>query len=47
MIERIHYAPRSGATYEPSLDILLLALSRLRACNDSLDALVLIDRCPT
>ena len=45
-MERIHYAPRSGATHEPSLDILVPALVRLRECKDSMDALVLIDSLP-
>ncbi|MGY4289155.1 hypothetical protein ACVWXO_008375 [Bradyrhizobium sp. LM2.7] len=45
-MERIQYAPRQGATYEPSLDILVPALARLRECRDSLDALVLIDSLP-
>lgn len=46
VIERIQYAPRQGATYEPSLDILVPALARLRECETSLDALVLIDSLP-
>src|SRR4051794_34330424 len=46
MIERIQYAPRQGATYEPSLDVLVPALARLRNCTDSLATLVLIDSLP-
>lgn len=45
-MERIQYAPRQGATFEPSLDILVPALARLRDCNDSIDTLVLIDSLP-
>ncbi|MDA9433519.1 hypothetical protein XH88_17310 [Bradyrhizobium sp. CCBAU 51627] len=45
-MERIQYAPRRGATYEPSLDILVPALARLRECQTSIDALVLIDSLP-
>jgi len=45
-IERVHYHPREGATYEAPLDILLPALMRLRTCNDSLKALVLVDSLP-
>lgn len=45
-MERIQYAPRQGATYEPSLDILVPALAKLRECTTSLDALVLIDSLP-
>lgn len=45
-MERIQYAPRQGATYEPSLDILVPALAGLRECRDSLDVLVLIDTLP-
>lgn len=45
-MERIQYAPRQGATYEPSLDILVPALARLRECENSIDALVLIDSLP-
>jgi hypothetical protein len=44
--ERIQYAPRSGATYEPPLDVLIPALMKLRTCEDSLSALVLIDSLP-
>lgn len=46
MMERIQYAPRQGATYEPSLDILVPALARLRECRNSIDAFVLIDSLP-
>ena len=35
-LPRIHYAPRSGATYEAPLDILIPALMKLRECDDSL-----------
>lgn len=45
-IPRIHYQPRDGATYEAPLDILIPALTRLRECNDSLKALVLVDSLP-
>lgn len=45
-IDRIHYQPRQGATYEAPLDILIPALMKLRECNDSLKALVLIDSLP-
>jgi hypothetical protein len=45
-IDRIHYRPREGATYEAPLDILIPALMRLRTCNDSLKALVLLDSLP-
>ncbi|KRQ16852.1 hypothetical protein AOQ71_04285 [Bradyrhizobium manausense] len=46
MIERIQYAPRQGATYEPSLDILVPALAKLRECEGTLSALVLLDGLP-
>ena len=45
-LPQIHYRPRQGATYEPSLDVLVPALSRLRACHDSLKTLVLLDSLP-
>lgn len=45
-MERIQYAPRQGATYEPSLDILVPALAKLRECRDSIDTFVLIDSLP-
>ena len=45
-IDRIHYRPREGATYEAPLDILIPALMKLRECNDSLKALVLVDSLP-
>jgi len=45
-IDRIHYRPREGATYEAPLDILIPALMKLRTCNDSLKALVLVDSLP-
>jgi hypothetical protein len=44
--ERIHYAPRSAATYEAPLDILIPALMKLRECDDSLKTLVLLDSLP-
>lgn len=44
--ERIHYAPRSGATFEAPLDILIPALAKLRQCDDSLETLVLMDSLP-
>jgi hypothetical protein len=46
VIERIHYHPRQGATYEPPLDVLMPALMKLRECNDSLKVLVLVDSLP-
>jgi hypothetical protein len=45
-IDRVHYRPREGATYEAPLDILIPALMKLRTCNDSLKALVLLDSLP-
>jgi hypothetical protein len=45
-IDRVHYRPREGATYEAPLDILIPALMRLRECDDSLKALVLLDSLP-
>jgi hypothetical protein len=45
-IDRIHYRPREGATYEAPIDILIPALMKLRTCNDSLKALVLLDSLP-
>lgn len=45
-VERIHYAPRSAASYEAPLDILIPALAKLRACDNSLKTLVLIDSLP-
>jgi hypothetical protein len=45
-LPRIHYAPRSGASYEAPLDILIPALMRLRGCQDNLSTLVLIDSLP-
>jgi hypothetical protein len=45
-VERIHCAPRSGASYEAPLDVLIPALMRLRKCDDSLSALVLIESLP-
>ena len=46
VIERIHYQPRTSASFEVPLDILIPALMKLRACNDSLKALVLVDSLP-
>lgn len=46
MIERVQYAPRQGVTFEPSLDVLIPALERLRACRDKMDVLVLTDQVP-
>jgi len=43
---RIHYQPRGSASYEAPLDILIPALMKLRECDDSLKALVLIDSLP-
>lgn len=45
-MERIQYAPRQGVTFEPSLDILVPALAKLRACRDSMDVLILTDNVP-
>jgi hypothetical protein len=45
-VPRIHYQPRGAATFEPPLDILIPALMKLRECNDSLKALVLVDSLP-
>lgn len=45
-MERIQYAPRQGVTFEPSLDVLIPALERLRACRDEMDVLVLTDQVP-
>jgi hypothetical protein len=45
-LPRIHYHPRESAAYEAPLDILIPALLRLRQCNDSLKALVLLDSLP-
>jgi hypothetical protein len=45
-VPRIHYRPREGASYEAPLDILIPALMKLRTCNDSLKALVLVDSLP-
>ncbi|SHG73119.1 hypothetical protein SAMN05444169_3862 [Bradyrhizobium erythrophlei] len=44
--ERIHYAPRSGATYEAPLDNLIPALMKLRDCENSLQTLILNDSLP-
>jgi hypothetical protein len=45
-LPRVHYQPRESATYEAPLDILIPAMMKLRACTDSLKALVLIDSLP-
>lgn len=45
-LPRMHYRPRQGATYETPLDILIPALMKMRECDDSLKALVLIDSLP-
>lgn len=45
-LPRIHYQPRGAATYEAPLDILVPAMMKLRECDDSLKALVLIDSLP-
>jgi hypothetical protein len=45
-LPRIHYAPRSGASYEAPLDILIPALMKLRTCDDSLKTLILVDSLP-
>jgi hypothetical protein len=45
-VPRIHYQPRQSASYEAPLDILIPALMKLRECNDSLKALVLMDSLP-
>lgn len=45
-LPRIHYQPRGAATYEAPLDILIPALMKLRACDDSLKTLVLLDSLP-
>lgn len=45
-LPRMHYQPRGAATYEAPLDVLIPALMRLRACDDSLKALVLVDSLP-
>lgn len=45
-MERIQYAPRGAVQFEPNLDILVPALAKLRECQTSIDALVLIDSLP-
>jgi hypothetical protein len=45
-LPRIHYQSRGSATYEAPLDILIPALMKMRECDDSLKALVLIDSLP-
>lgn len=46
MIERVQYAPRSGATFEASTDVLIPALMKLKACRDKMDVLILTDQLP-
>jgi hypothetical protein len=45
-LPRIHYTPRTSASYEAPLDILIPALMKLRMCDDSLKTLVLLDSLP-
>jgi hypothetical protein len=45
-VPRIHYRPREAATYEAPLDILIPALMKLRECDNSVKALVLVDSLP-
>ncbi len=45
-LPRIHYQPRSGASYEAPIDLLVPALMRMRNCKDSLQMLVLLDMLP-
>jgi hypothetical protein len=45
-LPRLHYRPREGASYEAPLDILVPALMKMRECDDSLKALVLVDSLP-
>jgi hypothetical protein len=45
-LPRIHYRPREGATFEAPLDVLIPALMKMRECDDSLKALVLVDSLP-
>jgi hypothetical protein len=45
-LPRVHYRPRTSASYEAPLDILVPALMKLRNCDDSLKTLVLLDSLP-
>jgi hypothetical protein len=45
-LPRIHYTPRTSASYEAPLDILVPALMNLPKCDDSLKTLVLLDSLP-
>lgn len=45
-LPRIHYRPRTSASYEAPLDILIPALMKLRHCDDSLKTLVLANSLP-
>jgi hypothetical protein len=45
-VERVHYHPREGQTFEANLDVLIPALFKLRSCRDSLQTLVLADSLP-
>jgi hypothetical protein len=42
----LRYRPRTAASYEAPLDLLVPALMRLRNCTDSLKTLVLLDSLP-
>jgi hypothetical protein len=42
----VHYRPRTSASNEAPLDLLVPALMRLRNCTDSLKTLVLLDSLP-
>jgi hypothetical protein len=42
----IQFAPRTSAVNEEPPDLLIPALAKLRACNDSMDTLILIDSLP-
>ena len=46
VIDRVHYHPRDGATYEAPTDVLIPALMKLRGCNDSIATLILADSLP-
>jgi hypothetical protein len=45
-LPRVHYRPRTSASYEAPLDILVPALMKLRNCDDLLKTLVLLDSLP-
>jgi hypothetical protein len=45
-LPRVHYRPRTGASYEAPLDLLVPALMRMRNCTDSVKTLVLLDSLP-